>query len=355
MKLRHFFFAALASVMAFAACEQEVDPVNPDNTPEIYTVKLNCTGEIDVNQVPLRAFTPGTNDLYGIQVYYKPDSASSSTKYAYYAYGLFDDISNVTIDLIANYKFKICVDLIVDGKNQVYSDGVEIESVNYTGYGYPFQAYNNYEGTRDLSITKVTNDFIYSTDCYFYALGEYIQLPGTTNNRCIPSGVDGYYGKVVDFVPASDTETISIFMKRMVYGLKVIAGDFLTEGKVDVIREYASNSPVYIPDFTLTPDNKEVEVTYLHNYRDEWYDYEELEDAYEYNEITFRWTKDDGTMLSLLPQRIRFNRLKQTIVNVTFYEDPTIEDVNLTVQYEDQVFVEGGSYTFGDDQSEYEF
>lgn len=87
MKLRHFFFAALASVMAFAACEQEINPVNPDTNPEVYTVKLACTGELDITQVPLtRTFTPDTNNLYGIQVYYKPVSGSNS--YKEYAYGL---------------------------------------------------------------------------------------------------------------------------------------------------------------------------------------------------------------------------------------------------------------------------
>ena len=145
MKLRHFFFAALASVMAFAACEQEINPVNPDTNPEVYTVKLACAGELDITQVPLtRTFTPDANDLYGIQVDYRP--ASSTGSYKHYAYGLFDDLSNVTIDLIADYSFSIKVDVVDNGKNEVYSDGIEIESVNYTGYGYPFQAYNNYEG-----------------------------------------------------------------------------------------------------------------------------------------------------------------------------------------------------------------
>lgn len=354
MKLRHFAFAALASVMAFAACEQEVDPVNPDNTPEIYTVKLNCTGEIDVNQVPLTRFTPDENDLYGIQVYYKPVSGNNS--YKKYAYGLFDDLTNVTIDLIADYKFKFCVDVVDDGKTKVYSDGIEIEAVNYTGYGYPFKAYNNYEGTRNLSITKVSNEFIYSEDCYFDNLGSSFQVVGSTSQYWNPDGVETYYGEA-EIIPTYDGEQLSIFLKRMVFGIKVVADDFLTEGIVSVGFDWSYTPKVYMNSFTLTPDNKSVEKIYTNCHRNYWYPVEELADATEWGYINLSWTKDDGTVLTLKPQQVFFNRLKQTIINVTFYEDTAIEDAQLAVEFEDQLFVEEGQYTysFGDDQSEYKF
>lgn len=353
MKLRHFFFAALASVMAFAACEQEIDPVNPDTKPEVYTVKLACAGELDITQVPLtRSFTPDTNDLYGIQVYYKPVSGSNSFKK--YAYGLFDDLTDVTIDLIADYQFKFDVDVVDNGKTEVYSDGIEIESVNYTGYGYPFQAYNNYEGTRNLSITKVSNEFIYSEDCYFYELGSSFQRPGSTSSGKDPEGVETYYGtKTV--TPIADGETISIPLKRMVYGLKVVAGDFLTEGTVKVWCVNSNYGPT--GSITLTPENKTAERIYTYNNRADWFRHEELADAKTYYDLKFTWTKDDGTILKLNSQTVYFNRLKQTIINLTFYEDTAIDDAKLGVQFEDQVFVEEGqmTYTFGDDQSEYEF
>ncbi len=357
MKLRHFFFAALASVMALAACEQEIDPVNPDTNPEVYTVKLACTGELDITQVPLtRSFTPDTNDLYGIQVYYKPVSGSNS--YKKYAYGLFDDLTDVTIDLIADYQFKFCVDVVDDGKTKVYSDGIEIESVNYVGYGYPFQAYNNYEGTNNLSITKVSNGFIYSESSYFTSLGESFQIPGSTSHDWKPEGVDVYYG-MTEVVPTYDGEAISISLKRMVYGIKVIADDFLTEGTVSVKYRYnsGSDSSVSIKNFTMDPDNTVVEKTYAYTNRSTWYGYEELSDAGGTCYMEFTWTKDDGTILRLNNQAVKFNRLKQTIINLTFYEDTAIDDAKLAVQFEDQVFVEEGqmTYTFGDNQSEYEF
>lgn len=350
MKLRHFMFAATLSLLTFAACGELSDPVNPDDLPEVYTVKLDCGGELDINQVPLTRFTPDNNDLYGINVYYMPVSGGT---YKHYAYGLFDDLSNATIDLIADYKFKFEVDLIDDGKSKVYSDGIQIEEVNYTGYGYPFQAYNNYDGTKSLTITKISNAFTYSEDCFFYSLGQRFQIPGSTSSYWEPEGVETYYG-VAEVVPTADGETVSVFLKRMVYGIKVVAGDFLTEGTVKVSFASGGNSS---PSFTLSPDNKVVENIYTTLSRPSWYGKEELEDAYSYRYMNFSWTKDDGTVLKLKEQTVKVNRLKQTIINLTFYEDATIDGAKLAVQYEDQVFVEEGQeiYSFGDDQSEYEW
>lgn len=351
MKLRHFMFAATLSLLTFAACGELSDPVNPDDLPEVYTVKLDCGGELDINQVPLTRFTPDNNDLYGINVYYMPVSGGT---YKHYAYGLFDDLSNATIDLIADYKFKFEVDLIDDGKSKVYSDGIQIEEVNYTGYGYPFQAYNNYDGTKSLTITKISNAFTYSEDCYFYDLGRRFQIPGSTSSYWEPEGVETYYG-VAEVVPTADGETVSVFLKRMVYGIKVVAGDFLTEGTVKV--SFASRDNHSSPSFTLSPDNKVVENIYTTLNRPSWYEKEELEDAYSKRIMNFSWTKDDGTVLKLKEQTVKVNRLKQTIINLTFYEDTTIDGAKLAVQYEDQVFVEEGQeiYSFGDDQSEYEW
>lgn len=242
--------------------------------------------------------------------------------------------------------------MVDDGKTKVYSDGIEIESVNYVGYGYPFQAYNNYEGTLNLSITKVSNEFTYSENCYFHALGDSFQIPGSSSPAWDPEGVETYYG-AKSITPTADGETISIPLKRMVYGLKVIAGDFLTEGKVNIWCTSAN----IMKSITLTPENKTAERIYTYNDRSSWYGYEELSDASCSHVLKFSWTKDDGTVLTLNPQYVYFNRLKQTIINLTFYEDTSIEDAQLAVEFEDQVFVEEGqkTYTFGDDQSEYEF
>ena len=93
---------ALLACVGIAACDKNSDVV-PDE-PETYTVNLGWAGEIlDVSYEPMTRAT--TNDLYGIQVYSMPESASSSTDWAPYAAGLFDDPSNITITLAGGYKY----------------------------------------------------------------------------------------------------------------------------------------------------------------------------------------------------------------------------------------------------------
>lgn len=353
MKLRHFFFAALASVMAFAACEQEIDPVNPDTKPEVYTVKLACAGELDITQVPLTRFTPDNNDLYAVQVSYKPNSGGS---YKPYAYGLFDDISNLTVELLADYQYRFAIDMIDDAKDIVYCDSVLIDTQHYLGYAEPFIGYNGYNASKNESITKLMNELVYSQDCYFVKVGGlYPDSGGTNSSHPIklkngstvsdPKGVDRYFGLVKDYTPSETGEEISVFMKRMVYGLKVVAGDFLTEGKLTVKNNGGSSD-----DFTLTPDNKTYEAVYPYYTPYSWYTSENPSTS---RSITITWTKADGTSVSLKSQSPSFHRLKQTIINVEFYEDENAGDTKLQMLYDEDPFTEGNSYIYGDDQGEY--
>lgn len=350
MKIRHFVFAALASVIAFAACEEQPDPVNPDNHHETYTVKLSCGGEIDVTQVPLSRFTPDDNDLYGIQVLYAPVSGGS---YKEYAYGLFDDVSNVEIELLADYKYQFRIDMVDDGKNLIYSDSLLIDTQNYIGYGEPFKAYNGYNASSDLSITKVSNEFTISETLKFAdSYGRELRLK---NGSLVynPHSMDVYYGLVLDYIPESDGDTISVLMKRMVAGLKVVAGDFLNEGYLEVGHSLGYGN--YHDDFVLTPENKTIERIYVHHKRYDWYK-AELDGSYrdpQRHSMWFKWHKNDSTVLSLKNQSIYLYRLKQTIVTVEFQEDTVAGSGNLSMLYDDEPITVGNEYTFGDSQDDY--
>ncbi len=351
MKIKKLMLAAMALIMSFAACEQ-VEPNLPDELPEIYTVKLNCAGEISVTQQPLSRFAPDNNDLYAVQVYYKPNSGGA---YKYYAYGLFDDVSELTVELLADYQYRFAIDMIDEAKNIVYCDSVLIDTTHYLGYGKPFKAYNGYNASSNLSITKLMNELVYSEDYHFENIGG---LKATTSGSSSiefkdgtshydPKGLDRYYGLVTDYVPSAEGETISIFMKRIVYGLKVVAGDFLKEGTLTVEnRDYDSDN------FTLTPDNKVYEAVYAYSQPYSWY---QSQNPSATRTLKFTWTKADGTSVSLEPQYPNFNRLKQTIINVEFYEDETTGATKLGLLYDEDPFTEGDSYTYGDEQDEYEW
>lgn len=338
---KSLLFAAVAFA-AMTACQDNVVPETPAGNPETYTVKLACAGELEVNHVPLKS---SSDDLYGIQVYYAPVSGGSYQKYAY---GLFDDVSDVSLELIADYKYKFVVDMIVNGKNVIYSSNMnELEDPEILlGYGLPFKTCTT---DYDRSLAPITNEFVVTSDCYIENLGHSIQLLNGSESYT-PKDVDVYYGKLSDYVPEEDGATIAIHMKHMIYGLKVVADNFLTQGVVNGV--FADSDR-----FTLTPPSATVyEATYAYTDRDGWYDKEVQNYANTSKTIEFSWVKDENTTLKLDRQNIKMIRMKQTVVNVTFFEDESAGNTKVSMVFDDLEMSENEtSYTFGDDQDEYEW
>lgn len=341
---KSLLFAAVA-LAAMTACQDNVVPETPAGNPETYTVKLACAGELEVNHVPLKS---SSDDLYGIQVYYAPVSGGSYQKYAY---GLFDDVSDISLELLADYKYEFRIDMIVDGKNVIYSSNLnELDDEEIVlGYGSPFKTTTG----GYASLTQITNEMIIG-NTYFSDLGGKCQLQDA-NEYADPKDVDVYYGKLTDYVPNEEGATISINMKHMIYGVKVIAGNFLTQGEVQgYIQGYHGGS--YKDNFILTPPNAKVyEATYAYSGRDTWYT--DVQDYANYEcYIDFTWIKDENTTLNLDRQRIKVIRMKQTIVNVTFFEDESAGNTKVSMVFDDLEMSENEtSYTFGDDQDEYEW
>ena len=337
---KSFLFAAVA-LAAMTACQDNVVPETPAGNPETYTVKLACAGELEVNHVPLKS---SSDDLYGIQVYYAPVSGGS---YQEYAYGLFDDVSDVSLELIADYKYKFVIDMI-------YSSNLnELEDPEILlGYGAPFHSNGNYSS----KLTPISNELVVTSSISFESLGHQIQLLDGSK-YWDPKGVDVYYGEYSNYVPDEDGATIAIHMEHMIYGLKVVADNFLTQGVVEGWYEGGNNGWSYLDEFTLAPPSATVyEATYAHCDRDGWYNRNVQNDANTTSRIGFSWVKDENTTLKLDTQYIKMIRMKQTVVNVTFYEDESAGNTKVSMVFDDLEMSENEtSYTFGDDQDEYEW
>lgn len=345
---KSLLFAAVA-LAAMTACQDNVVPETPAGNPETYTVKLACAGELEVNHVPLKS---SSDDLYGIQVYYAPVSGGSYQKYAY---GLFDDVSDVSLELIADYKYEFVIDMIVNGKNVIYSSNMNTpeEEEILLGYGAPFRMYVKGKGSKNLA--PITNELILASDPYFDELGAEIQLlDGVAYEE--PKGVDVYYGKQSDYVPTEDAATIIINMKHMIFGVKVVAD--INQGTVN---GYISSNPgsvlSYKDNFSLTaPSNLVHESTFAYTSRSNWYRYDVQNDAADFMHVDFEWVKDENTTLKLDSQSIKVIRMKQTVVNVTFFEDESAGSNKVAMVFDDLEMSENETtYTFGDDQSEYEW
>ncbi len=343
MKKRNFVFAAFAVAIAMMACEKPApETQKPADEAKTYTVSFDLTGEIDVTQNPLSRVNLDDRDLFGIEVTYEGGR---------YAYGLFDDISKAKLDLSSNHRYEIKVLYVDDAKDKIRRDTLVFEDNNYyVGYAQPFLGYNRMpNGKIERAATAVTNEFYVGTDCYF--IQEYERdFPRTKyyvdnyRHEHAP-GLNVYYGQITNFTPSEQNETVQVYLKHIVYGLRIEVGDFFTNG---TIKAELGDNDTYL----LTPDNKVVEETFAYYLADSWYGKEDLSNAYVDRNITFTWTKEDGSTVSWKTQTVRFNRLRESVVNLELYESQANNGVNLT--FEDLEMEKNYSnYIIGDEYTDY--
>lgn len=268
--------------------EEELNPEEPDvnSEPKEYIVSLGMTGEIEVSESPLLG-RASSDDLYGINVYYK---TPSSDNYNSYAYGLFDDKSKMIISLLEGYEYKFVATMIVNGKNRVTHSGNSYWEPFATGKSTTLSNYFNYNQGIMKGLDR-GNTWLH---------------PSSSTSVC--PNTDRYYGETSDYTPSKDG-SVSIDMKRVVFGAKFIA-DGLTEGKliincageslnieygktleIEEIFTFGNSSPLGL---TWTADNYSEERT-----------------------ISVSWEKSDGAIMPIVTgQLITFKRKTLTTITI---------------------------------------
>lgn len=297
---------ALIACIAMTACSNENDnaPLGNEES-DVYTVKLGMAGEIlDITEEPLTR--AAGDDLYGIQVYSCPTNAET-TKWTYYAYGLFDDVENAEIKLLNGYKYKFVASMVKDGKNKLH----------YTSGGY-WAPFTTTGGT--LACTAISTTFYYESSVYMNRLasGESWFSNTGTKTYSIPN-TERYYGELLDYEPV-EGGTASIEMKRVSFGAKFIAqGNFKKTGGTLTIN--MTGAPLI--EMVATQGNNQE-----HKYED-IYTFSDVDAAYandKYTEtisINMNFTKDDGVVIPLGEHKITFRRNKKTVVTIKLTENTT--------------------------------
>lgn len=285
----------LLATMALWSCSNNDEVTSEDTPTKEYMVSIGFKGEITISEAPLSR-TSG-NDLYGIQVYSCP-TTDNTDNYTAYAYGLFDDLSQMTIKLIDGYKYKFVSTMVKDGKEK-------IESYD-NAYSLPF--------TKDGNVVlNIYNSFTYSSNNYLWHIDS-----GTSNMVDSPNynhpNLNRYYGEHTGYTP-TENGNVSINMLRTVFGLKVIANN-LTDGTLNIAMAEA-------PEMSITHPTTEVEDIFTFYYVSQAYS---TTDYSETIATTFTWTKADGAVIPLGTHDITFKRNKQTIVTVEI--DKAIDEVS---------------------------
>lgn len=295
------FLVAFAAIVAgvMVACSQK-DPM-PNADQDFYTVSLGWDGEIlDTWYEPLRSNS--TDDLYGIQVYQAPDvelEEGKSTTWTRYAYGLFDNADDITIQLLKGYKYKFVATMIVDGQNKVrhvtYGDGV--------GYSIPF--FLSGAGTN----ARISNKFDYQGTIYFSSdlMSGYTYLQGGGN--VYHPNTERFYGELEDYVPGSNGDKAKIKMKRTSFGAKFIAkGKLAKSGTLQVQMTEAPKMELALSN----SDNQISDIFTFSNVKAAWADNQYKETI----AVTFNWIRTDGTTLPLGTHDVTYKRNATTVVQV---------------------------------------
>ncbi len=303
--------AAMVASVAMIACSKDDAPA-PQEESEFYTVQLGWGGEIvDIAYEPLDT-RAATDDLYGIQVYSTPDvelEEGEEVTWKRFAYGLFDDPNNITITLPKGYKYKFEATMVVDGKNRIYND---------VNYGYPFVVFDNYS-----SITTLTNQFNYSINLGFSQLasGYTTMVNGDYNNH---PNVERFYGELEDYIPSTSKTSVIIPMKRVSFGAKFVAtGTLATSGTLEIELESAP-----ILELELTEGDDSISDIFTFEYVNEAW----LNDDYtETIGVSFKWIREDGSMVPLGTHSVKYTRNMTTVVTVTINKDGETEGVGFEI------------------------
>jgi hypothetical protein len=317
--MKQFIIAFVVVLLATFNTSCSTSIITETGDIEVYTVNLGWGGELDVTYEPLTRSQVST-DLYGVQVY-SASTMNDYTDWEPYAYGLFDDSNNITINLIKGYQYKFVATMVKDGKNIVkYCDD---------RYYHPFFVENADRGQMVLD-----NTFYYSGTKFISGLNSGDTRLKDGCSYTVPT-TERYYGVLEDYNAGQKNTTAKIKMKRVSFGAKfIVDGKLSDSGKLEV---QVGGAPNVIVD--ITNENKQFTKVYTFN---------DIESAWEDNTysqiygVVINWHRNDGTVLPLGTHDITFKRNTATVIKVRIDNDGL--DSGIGVEIED-----GGEIPDGDE------
>ena len=300
MKLRQLFVAAAMAVVAVVSCQKNAVLETPVQDQEYVTVQLGMGGELDVTYEPM---TRGNDndDLYGIQVYAAPKDQENPS-WSYYAYGLFDDVNDLTVSLLKGFQYKFVATMVVDAKSKIYYDNY------YNAYHNPFYVYGQEGGCNSLD-----NKFTYSASSYMSSINSgwsyfknlsYYHRPNT----------DRYYGELVGYVPEdSSNDKAKIKMVRTSFQATFQAkGKLAVTGQLEILMNEA---PAVVLDLANEKKHSDYYTFYyVKDAHDNKNSYEEKIPV----SINWYYQNEDGSTVTvpLGTHKITYPRVQNTVLHI---------------------------------------
>lgn len=209
MKKSTTLSALLGLLLFTASCENPVLNGGGDDPTETRIVRMSLSEEqAPVTEEPLRhlpAKAKESGRVYAINIYQKSTDAS---KYSKYAYGLFDDPSQMSIALQTGSVYRFECTESRDDQESVFH--------NENGYASPYRHGGVPTQLENQFVLSSTENFDYVVD----GSGKgWVNVTADDSIRC--PRMYRYYALVDGFDP-SLSETISVELKRAVFGLHLI-------------------------------------------------------------------------------------------------------------------------------------
>lgn len=299
---RIFYLITITLLATFAiSCSSSDEPIDDSSQTEkrMIPVSIGFSGEIiNIIDTPLSK-ADDTKNWYAFQVYSAP--ADGSSDYTHYAYGFFDSKENMIINLKEGYKYKFDVNMVVDGESKVHSF-----ALTHAGWTRPSNSFyiSSYEYVR------------YMYDGYLY-----LNIPHDQFNR---PNVDRFFGRTIDFIP-EEGKAVSINMKRVSFGAKFVAKDFI-EGNIEINVEGAPSINLDIANGNEIQDM--VSFKYLEDA------YRSSEEYYEEIPVNIIWVKPGNVRVPIASENVRFKRNKLTTIEFMAKESTTSNSFDLTASEE---------------------
>lgn len=300
--MRNKFYSTLlfcCAVFLLSSCQEEVQLSNSNEEEELITIALSPSGSFDTTTRGI-----STTDVYGINVWYDANKDGVCEKH--YAYGLFDNKDDMSIQLISSYKYKFECTLVKDATTKLSCGSGNLMKK-------PFQT--NFSNT-----AYVENKFIYEESSYLSGIGNGIVTlqDGTTTTSSNLAPINRYYGETDGYKPTTGGR-VTIEMKRTVFGVKFIVSG-LTDGSVSISSGFGWSK-------TSRENYESEEMIYC------YYDVYNCwlnEPDQEYT-ISMSYTSDRGSLWNYSKdKKITFKRNVMTTVHINVDPDLSSGNFNIT-------------------------
>ena len=318
MKNKLFYITIFLLSAALSACRMDKPEPVPSGQSCAIRLEVNRERTIQEEEKPMAAHKAASTDLYGIQVYKKGLSS-----YSKYAYGIYDDVENIYLDLTAGTTYKIEMTLIPNGKNLIASE-------SNGGYYEPFivGGFSPTPGAITNQMTKTLNNYLEGLSTGFATI---TTADGQSAGYNRPP-ISRFYGVVEEFTPTTDTR-LTIDLKWVCFGL-TIAPEGLTDGHIEVEMEDA-------PTLTVTPENPDAVTKQIFTFdhslsSDDW----RADDYSESVPISVTWVKSDGTRIVFRDQSTptTLKRKINTILSLSLGEETS--NSNVTINREEEILTD---------------